>query len=365
MPSSPSHESHSRSSRSVDRELKRRKRYSLRIEVLDDDDDDEDDEVSDRRRKGADHPSRSTKGTPTSRSGADGRREHPQETSRKSRQASVRSITAVVGSNNPSSTSVQPPPSERDRRDSSKQRGPRPSWQGSEDYVTAAELSEAFNQRMSMRDRDEAELPRNFARQSSIRDQDDTGERSSSSSHRRKKPSYKHAYTQTDLKGLDAYSIYGPFYPPPALGIPFVRSPGPGEQFNAEMAAYNNGFLLGRQLASSHMPQPQHYNPHVPPPAPPPSVSSLSQHTDIQPPQPSPVQQPPSRRASSSPRSPPTHDRDRRQSSSSRQNRKASEEQQQPQSWRASLQNWVTRARCEPSTPPRSGSHSSGRSHRR
>ncbi|KAI1141745.1 hypothetical protein F5Y05DRAFT_423441 [Hypoxylon sp. FL0543] len=358
---SPSRDSGSRSSQSVDRELKHRKRYSLRIEFLDD----EDDEVDDRKKGGDDQPGRSTRSPPTSRRRADEDTGHLRQAGRQSRRASLDSTTAVVGHRNLPSKSARTPQSKRDRRESTRSGSMRPSSHRVIDDGTAAELEEAFDHHMSLRDRDEAELPRDFERQLSIQDRGDPRERSSSSKQSRKKPSYRHAYAQTDMKGLGSHVAFNPFYPAPALGSQFARTPGFGEaHLNAEMAAYNNGFLLGRQLASSQLLQQQNYGARTPPPPPPPSVASSSCHPDIQPPQPLPVQRP-SISTSSSLRPASVHDRIRGQSRSNREHRKLSEEKQQPQGWRFNFPNWVSLGRREPSPPPRSGSRSSGRSHRR
>ncbi|KAI1410427.1 hypothetical protein F5Y13DRAFT_202220 [Hypoxylon sp. FL1857] len=357
----PSRDSRSRSSRSVDRELKHHKRYSLRIEFLDDD---EDDELDDKKRKAAVRSSRSTQASPTSHIGARGETGHPLErTRRRSRRASIGSTTAVVGRHDPSSTSARTIHPERNRRGGTRSGGTRSSSQEENDYVTADELSKAFNENMTMRDRDEVELPQHFERHMSIRDGDDSREHSSSSTHNKKKHSYKHANAQTDVKGLSAYIAFNPFYPPPTPSSPFLRSPGPGgEHLNAEIAAYNNGFLLGRHLALSQAPQHPYYDVHAPPP--PPSALSSLHHPDPQPPQPLPVRRP-SISASSPLRPASARDRGRNQSSSNIQHRERPEDQPEPQGWRFNFLPWMYRSRREPSPPPRLGSRSSRRSNQR
>ncbi|OTA61614.1 hypothetical protein K449DRAFT_382982 [Hypoxylon sp. EC38] len=358
MPHSPSHGSHSRSDRPVDREPRRPKRYSLRIEFLDDDGDD-----VEKDRGSANHPRRSNQGTSNSRMSAGTRPEHPQETGRRSRQASVSSTTAVVGGRNPSSTSIRPLPSEQERRETTTSRGTRPSLQPGEDYVTAAELSETFNPHISMRGRDEAGLPQQFERHMSIRDRRDTGRHSSSNSYRKRgNVPYKHACTQTDIGGLEAHILFSPLYPGSIPRPIFTRSPRSGEPLSAEIIAYNNGILLGRQLASAHILQPQRRGSYAPPP-PPPSVTSSSRRSDVQPPQPLSARRP-STGASPSPRSLSARD-SHGQSSPSIPHHERSGVQQQPQGWHFHVPSWPSRSRSEPLPPRQSGSRSSTRSHRR
>ncbi|KAI0138985.1 hypothetical protein F4776DRAFT_45449 [Hypoxylon sp. NC0597] len=336
MQSSPSRGPRSRSNRTFDREHKRPKRYSLRIELLDDDDDDE----VEQDRNSTGQPSRLTRGTSTPRRDIDARQKHPQRTGRRSRRASVSSTTAVVGDRNLSSTSVRPPLSEQGRREGTTSSSTRPSRQGSKDHVAAADLSEAFNQHMSMRDRDEADLPQRFERQMSIQDVGSAGRRSGPNNHRKRgNLSYKHAYAQTDIRGLEAHIIFAPLYPAPIPNPLFTRSPASGGHPNAEVAAYNNGFFLGRQLASAHILQPQRRDSYAPPP-PPPSIESSSRRSDAQPPQSLRVRRSPPT-GSSSPRSISARDRDRDQFGSSKvSRRKRPEDKHISRGWHFRLPSW-------------------------
>ncbi|KAI1101738.1 hypothetical protein F4804DRAFT_354238 [Jackrogersella minutella] len=194
MPSSSSRETKSHSSRHTDEEPKRRKRYSLRIEFLDDEDDERERsrETGHRRRrphKDAASPSPQRTATPAP--------SRPQPSSQRRRRASTSSTAAVLGTGSRSGLSPT-----RDGSDSSaaEERLPRDSGRR-ESLGGAADPLERFQRQMS------------------------------------RKPARRDAAAQTAIRGLD-----------PRAAFFGTRPPSSGR--DAE-AAYDEGFRLGRRLAAS------------------------------------------------------------------------------------------------------------------
>lgn len=243
MPPSTPRETHSRSSGSTEG---RRKRYSLRIEFLDDDDDDffeQGHATVERQRR------RSTPAASAVRSRATTGPDHSRESGRRPRHTTTNSSTEAVvgveGNRNGSSMPVQPPLVERSRHTgTTRPRAPQTSAYGDEAFFTAVEtqLSQAFDG-MSMRDPPEGvDLSERFARQMSM----------GNTEHTRGHPnSYMNAATQT---ATSRHSGFNPLYRPAAPVPPFMRSTDQDEahRSSAIEEAYNNGFFAGQRSATMH-----------------------------------------------------------------------------------------------------------------
>ncbi|KAI2464728.1 hypothetical protein F4781DRAFT_436127 [Annulohypoxylon bovei var. microspora] len=350
MPSPSSHGSNSHSSRSTGEEPKRRKRYSLRIEFLDDDEDFE----LDGSRDTIHRQKRSDRGASSSRGTSNGQPEHSRETRRRPRRASVCSTAAVIGSGNrsdPPLTST-PPSSDRGRREGTRLDASHTSQRKGNNLPTIEQLSQDFSRKMSVQDRSETDLPDRFQRQMSLRDHDPIAERSTSHNRRSKKPSRKSAYTQTDIWGVGMFSTPDPFRRPSTSSTPY---PGPfplnQDYLNIE-SVYLEGFHAGkRQAAAQHA----HLSPIVPPaPAPAPARSTTTTWPEIQPPQPMRCRPRAPERTTPSPAPPSARDQPRAKRSGAQQREPQEQPRQQQQRW---YQNLLSRGAREPSPPPsRSGS---------
>ncbi len=215
MPQSSSSNSHSRLPRSPE-EPRRRKRYSLRIEFLDDDEDDELDRVREMaERRGG----RSVREASAVRNRDRVEPDRSRAGDRRSRRTSTSSTAAVVGSR-------PPPPSSPERQQEARQ-------------PDVGQLSEGVD-RMSLIHHDEAALPE-LLEQMSIHER----ERNT----RRERPSSnewgQNATTQTSIRGYDPYSASTP--PPPRR--PSARGQRPRDR--SVESAYLDGFLRGRQLVNA------------------------------------------------------------------------------------------------------------------
>ncbi|KAI1374356.1 hypothetical protein F4677DRAFT_165259 [Hypoxylon crocopeplum] len=292
---SSSRESRTYSSRSSEGERKHRKRYSLRIEFLDD----EENEL-DRSSGTASRESRRS----TDRSHADAESRRPEQANRRRKAASTSSSTAgVVGTGDRRDLPQGPRPAaaDRDPRPRTGARDMRASVHGDEDYFSAVgdHLSEIYDRNMSMRDRDGQDLLERFERQMSMRDRDGNNPDRRRGPHKsRQKPAYRPAATQTNTRAHGSYASFSaPMYPPlPVPGPPFTQYPGPNLGFldGTVQDAYFHGFREGQRLAAQ-MQQPYipaYPHPHPPPPPPPPqpsrpaSLPTPPPEPGIQPPQP-------------------------------------------------------------------------------
>ncbi|KAI0888111.1 uncharacterized protein GGS22DRAFT_155102 [Annulohypoxylon maeteangense] len=245
MQSSSSHGSGSRSSRSTGEEPKRRKRYSLRIEFLDDDDDIE----FERSREAARQQRRSEQGFASSPRASNGRPENPRETSQRSRQASVSSTAAAIGTGNRrvSAPMSARPPSARGRYEGTRSHASHTGQREENPTPTVEQLTQDFDRHMTVQDRSDSDLPSRFQRQMSLRHSPPPP-----NPHRDRKPSRKHAYTQTDLRGLGWSTLnlsHRPATPIPAF-LHAHSSPTTHDHRTIE-AVYREGFEAGQRSAAS------------------------------------------------------------------------------------------------------------------
>ncbi|KAI1440282.1 hypothetical protein F5Y02DRAFT_432464 [Annulohypoxylon stygium] len=242
MASSSSHGSGSHSSRSTVDEPKRRKRYSVRIEFLDDDDDMEID-----GRREPTHRQRSSQGPSSSQRREATNQPERSGTSQYSRRTSTSSTSAVVGSvdrNGTSQSLPARPPSARSQHERARSHVSNTDQRRESHAPTVEQLSRDFNRRLSVRDRSDADLPTRFQHQMSLNDHH-ISTTSLPVPHRPKtqKPPPKHADTQTDLQGLGWSSLH----------LPTTAIPNPGHpeqcQLNIE-AAFRKGVEEGKRQAS-------------------------------------------------------------------------------------------------------------------
>ncbi|KAI1208220.1 uncharacterized protein F4807DRAFT_156132 [Annulohypoxylon truncatum] len=275
MQSSSPHGSGSRTSRSTGEEPKRVKRYSLRIEFLDDDDDIE----FDRRREAAHRRRRSNQGSSSSPRTSNGQSEHPQETSQRSRRTSASSTNAVVGSVNRSGPppSAARPPSARGWHEGTRPHTIHTSQRGENHSTTVEQLSRDFTRQMSVQDCSDADLPERFQRQMSLGDHGSTAERPSSHRPRIRQPSCKDAYAQTDLRGLGWSTLNLPHHRSPALASASLHPVHPS-QGNPNTEAK---FVAAKHRTDTHL---SPLIPHAP------ARSTTTTWPTIKPPQPIPRQ---------------------------------------------------------------------------
>ncbi|KAI1458177.1 hypothetical protein F4805DRAFT_150217 [Annulohypoxylon moriforme] len=260
MPSSSSQGSGSRYSRSTGEEPKRRKRYSLRIEFLDDDDDIELDrslETAARRR-------RSNQRSSSSPRTSNGPSENARDPSQRSRRTSVNSIAAVIGPGNrggPPLTTARPP-SARGRHEATRTHANHTNQHEGNPVPTVEQLSEDFNRHMSVRDRSDPDLTERFQQQMSLND----AEPSPPHNHRSRRTSQKSAYTQTDLRGLGWSTLNLDQRPPtPIPAFLHPHSSNSSQDHRNIEAVYREGFEAGRRSATSQHRTNTHSSPLIPP----------------------------------------------------------------------------------------------------
>ncbi|KAI1086035.1 hypothetical protein F5B19DRAFT_201257 [Rostrohypoxylon terebratum] len=250
MASSSSHVSGSHTSRSIIDEPKRRKRYSVRIEVLDDDDNME----TDGRRESTHRQRRSSQGPPSPQRKSAANQRERSGTGHHSRRTSMSSTSAVVGSvdrnSGPPSTPARPP-SAREQRERTGSHASPTNQRRESRASTVDELSKDFNRRLSVKDHSDADLPTRFQTQMSLHDHTSASASPLPIPQRPKpkKPARKHANTQTDLQGL-GWSKLNLSTTPTA----FTHTPHRGHpeqcQRNIE-AAYRQGVEEGQRLVAS------------------------------------------------------------------------------------------------------------------
>ncbi|KAL7622433.1 hypothetical protein AAE478_007938 [Parahypoxylon ruwenzoriense] len=268
--------------RSTERESRRCKRYSLRIEFLDDDDAAAENHSAKherpQRQQQQQQQDRQTKRSGKRTSGirsSTANVEIEEEPDARSRRSSVCSSTdAVIGTGSRQDDSPVAAPQLSHKRNSS--RAPRQRHSDIED-----QLAEYFARQASFRDRyverDERGLPQRFARQMSLRDQegpardpkDRKQHKTAPSSPFLRLPRYNPNYTSSSTQTDSRYSVprreHESSIRPPILGHdslqPPRRSPGPNQGAAAATSpidpralvdrAYNDGFLAGQRMAAA------------------------------------------------------------------------------------------------------------------